>query len=88
MHEGCGPKPGEVWREDEEMSRRRNRIHARVPPANENVTMTAGNRVLTESVFRDTGLYEFLEGLKRCQGNTGGAENLAHVANALEIDGD
>ena len=69
------------------MSRRRNRIHARVPPANENVTMTAGNRVLTESVFRDTGLYEFLEGLKRSQGNSVAAETVALVANSVEMTG-
>jgi hypothetical protein len=38
---------------NDEMSRRRSRIHVRVPQANENVAMTAGNRILTEAAFRD-----------------------------------
>jgi len=69
------------------MSRRRSRIHARVPQANENVTMTAGNRILTEAVFKDTGLIEFLEDLKRSQGNSVAAETIALVANSVEMTG-
>jgi len=49
--------------------------------------MTAGNRILTESVFKDTGLDEFLEGLKRSQGNSVAAETLALVANSVEMTG-
>ncbi len=72
---------------NDEMSRRRSRIHARVPQPNENVTMTAGNRILTESVFKDTGLDEFLEGLKRSQGNSVASETIALVANSVEMTG-
>lgn len=47
------------------MSRRRSRLHARVPVPNDNVTMIAGNRILVESVFQSIGLHDFLDGLKR-----------------------
>lgn len=69
------------------MSRKRTRIHARITMPNENVTMTAGNRILAESIFKDTGLDEFLEGLKRSQGNSVAAETIALVANSVEMTG-
>ncbi len=69
------------------MSRKRTRIHARISMPNENVTMTAGNRILAESVFKDTGLDEFLEGLKRSQGNSVAAETIALIANSVEMTG-
>ena len=69
------------------MSRKRTRIHARISMPNENVTMTAGNRILAESVFKDTGLNDFLDGLKRSQGNSVAAETIALVANSVEMTG-
>jgi len=65
------------------MSRRRSRLHARIPASN--VTLTAGNKVLTEAVFRETGPDVFLDGLKRAQGNSVAAETAALVANAAEM---
>ena len=69
------------------MSRKRNRIRAQIPMPNQNVTMTAGNRILVESLFKDTGLDFFLEGLKRSQGNSVAAETVALVANSVEMTG-
>jgi len=69
------------------MSRRRSRLHAKIPNPNENVTMTAGNKVLAETVFRETGLDMFLDGLKRSQGNSVAAETVAPVANSVEMTG-
>ena len=57
--------PVGVWREDEIMARKRSRLHVDIPKLNDNVTMTAGNKVLADSVFRETGLDSFLDGLKR-----------------------
>ena len=51
------------------MSRKRSRIHAKIPMPNENVTMTVGNKILIESVFKDIGLDVFLEEMKRSRGN-------------------
>ena len=45
--------------------------------------MTAGNRILTEAVFKDTDLDEFLDCLKRSQGNSVAAETIALVANSV-----
>ena len=69
------------------MSRRRSRLHAKIPNPNENVTMTAGDKVLAETVFRETGLDVFLDGLKRSQGNSVAAETIALVANSVEMTG-
>lgn len=69
------------------MSRKRNRIHARISMPNDNVTMTAGNRILTKSVFKDTGLDEFLDGLKWSQGNSVASEILALVTNSVKMTG-
>lgn len=69
------------------MSRKRSRLHAKIPNPNENVTMTAGNKVLAETVFRETGLDTFLDGLKRSQGNSVAAETIALVANSVEMTG-
>jgi hypothetical protein len=49
--------------------------------------MTAGNKVLAEAVFRETGLDLFLNGLKRYQGNSVAAETIALVANSVEMTG-
>ena len=50
------------------MTRYRNKIHAKIPEPNDNVTMTMGNKTVVDAVFSDTGLDGFLEGLKRSQG--------------------
>ena len=72
---------------NDEMARRRCRLHARIPKPNENVTIAAGNKVLTETVFRDTGLDVFLDGLKRSQGNSVAAETTALVSTSVEMTG-
>ena len=71
----------------EKMSRKRSRLHVKIPALNENVTMIAGNKVLAESVFREMGLDVFLNGLKRSQGNSVAAETIALVANSVEMTG-
>jgi len=71
----------------EKMSRKRSRLHVKIPAPNENVTMIAGNKVLAESVFREMGLDVFLNGLKRSQGNSVAAETIALVANSVEMTG-
>jgi hypothetical protein len=43
--------------------------------------------VLTDSVFRETGLDVFLDGLKCSQGNSVSAETMALVANSVEMAG-
>ncbi len=63
------------------------RIHARIPKPNNNITMTVGNKVLVESVFSDTGLVDFLDDLKRKQGNSVAVETIALVANSVEMTG-
>lgn len=50
------------------MPRWRNKISISVPQPNKNRTMSMGNKVVVDSVFRDTGLNGFLNGLKRSQG--------------------
>jgi len=79
--------PVGVWREDEIMVRKRSRLHAKILTPNDNVTMIVGNKVLTDSVFRETGLDSFLNGLKRSQGNSVSAETIALVANSVEMTG-
>ena len=69
------------------MSRKRRRLYAKIPKPNGNVTMTAGNKVLADSVFKETGLDVFLDGLKRSQGNSVAAETIALVANSVEMTG-
>jgi len=49
--------------------------------------MAAGNKVLTDAVFRETGLDVFLDGLKRSQGNSVAMETIALVANSVEMTG-
>ena len=65
----------------------RNKIHARIPEPNDNVTMTMGNKTVVDAVFADTGLDVFLDGLKRSQGNSVAAETAALVANSVEMTG-
>lgn len=43
--------------------------------------------MLTDSVFRETGLDVFLDGLKCSQGNSVSAETMALVANSVEMAG-
>jgi transposase len=69
------------------MSRKRSRLYAKIPSPNDNVTMTAGNKVTAEAVFRETGLDTFLDGLKRSQGNSVAAETVALVENSVEMTG-
>ena len=72
---------------NDDMSRKRRRLYAKIPKPNDNVTMSAGNKILTESVFRETELDAFLNGLKRSQGNSVAAETIALVANSVEMTG-
>lgn len=69
------------------MSRRKSRIGAGIPAPNDNVTMPIGAKILTEAVFRDTGLDELLDSLKRDQGAAVSNETVALVANSLEMTG-
>lgn len=69
------------------MTRYRNKIHARIPEPNDNVTMTMGNKTVVDAVFADMGLDNFLDGLKRSQGNSVAAETAALVANSVEMTG-
>ena len=69
------------------MSRRRRRLYANIPKPNGNVTIPVGNKVLTESVFRETGLDVFLDDLKRNQGNSVAAETVALVSTSVEMTG-
>jgi transposase len=69
------------------MARRRTKIRAKIPKPNKNVTMSAGNKILTETVFRDMGLDGFLNGLKRNQGNSVADETIALVACSEEMTG-
>ena len=38
------------------MTNYRNKIHAKIPEPNDNVTMTMGNKTVVDAVFADTGL--------------------------------
>ena len=67
--------------------RRRNRINISMPEPNGNYSMTLGNKVIVDSVFRDTGLDEFLDSLKRNQGTNVSDEIKALVANSIEMTG-
>ena len=49
----------------DDLSRRRSRIHARIPSPNDNRTFSIGTKTLVDAVFSDTGLDVFLDGLKR-----------------------
>ena len=69
------------------MPRKRSRLTAKVPEPNDNVTMTAGHKVLVEAVFEDTGLNAILDGLKRNQGESVACEVRALVANSAEMTG-
>ena len=69
------------------LSRRRSRIHAKVPFPNDNRTFSCGTKILVESVFSDTGLNDFLDGLKRDQGERVSNEVVALVANSVEMTG-
>ncbi len=69
------------------LTRYRNKIHAKIPEPNNNVTMTMGNKTVVDAVFADTGLDVFLDGLKRAQGNSVAAETAALVANSIEMAG-
>ena len=70
-----------------DLSRRRSRIHAKVPSPNDNRTFSYGTKILVESVFSDTGLSDFLNGLKRDQGEKVSNEVVALVANSVEMTG-
>ncbi len=47
------------------MSRRKSRIGAGIPAPNEDVTIPIGAKMLTEAVFRDTGIDDLFDTLKR-----------------------
>lgn len=69
------------------MSRKKSKIGAGIPAPNDDVTMPIGAKMLTEAVFRDTGLDELLDSLKRDQGASVSRETVALVANSLEMTG-
>lgn len=69
------------------MSRRRSRIGIRKLTPNGNVSMSVGNKMLVEAVMADTGLDDFLDDMKRNQGNRVSAETIALVANSVEMTG-
>ncbi len=50
------------------LAKRRRRINIRVPEPNDNFSMTMGNKVIVNAVFSDIGLDDYLDGLKRNQG--------------------
>ncbi len=58
-----------------------------MPEPNDNFSMTVGNKVIVDAVFRDTGLDGFLDGLKRNQGESVSNEIKALVANSIEMTG-
>jgi transposase len=62
-------------------------IRAKMPEPNNNVTMTMGNKILTDAIFADTGLNVFLNGLKREQGDSVSDEVAALVSNSIEMTG-
>ena len=62
-------------------------MYANIPKPNDNVTIPAGNKILTETVFRETGLDVFLDDLKRTQGNSVAAETIALVSTSVEMTG-
>jgi transposase len=63
------------------------KIRAKMPKQNKNITMAAGNKALVEAVFEDTGLDEFLDSLKRIQGDSVSKETIALVSNSVEMTG-
>ena len=67
--------------------RTRRKMSAKIPEPNDNVTMTMGNKILVDSVLRDTGLNVFLNGLKREQGDNVSDEVAALVSNSIEMTG-
>ena len=67
--------------------RRRNRINISMPEPNGNYSMTLGNKVIVDAVFRDTGLDALLDSLKRNQGTSVSNEIKALVANSIEMTG-
>ena len=71
----------------DDLSRRRIRIHARIPSPNDNRTFSIGTKTLVDAVFSDTGLDVFLDGLKRRQGESVSKEVVALVANSVEMTG-
>ena len=62
-------------------------MYANIPKPNNNVTVPVGNKILTETVFRETGLDVFLDDLKRTQGNSVAAETIALVSTSVEMTG-
>lgn len=69
------------------LSRRKSRIGAGIPAPNVDVTMPIGAKMLTEAVFRDTGLDDLLDTLKRDQRTPVSKETVALVANSLVMTG-
>jgi transposase len=49
--------------------------------------MKMGNKTIVDAVFGDTGLNEFLDGLKRAQGDSVSKETIALVSNSMEMTG-
>ncbi len=72
---------------DDGLSCRKSRIGAGIPAPNDGVTMPIGAKMLTEAVFRDTGLDDLLNSLKRDQVAAVSRETVALVANSPEMTG-
>lgn len=53
---------------DDRLSRRKSRIGAGIPAPNDDVTMPIGANMLTEAVFRDTGLDVLLDSRSATRG--------------------
>jgi len=73
-------------RKSDDLSQKK-RYRKIIPEPNDNVTMVMGNKVLVDSVFEDTGLNGFLDGLKREQGDNVSDEVKALVSNSIEMTG-
>ena len=69
------------------MAKRRRRINISVPEPNDNFSMTMGNKIIVDAVFSDMGLDDYLDGLKRNQGEKVSNEIKALVANSIEMTG-
>lgn len=74
-------------RENNELSRRRRRLYANTPKPNDNVTIPVVNKILTETVFRETESDIFPDNPKRIRVNSVAAETVALVSTSVEMTG-
>ena len=69
------------------LTRYRNKIHARIPEPDDNVTMTMGSKTVVDAVSADTGLDMSLDGLNRVRDSSVAAETAASAAGSAEMTG-